>query len=62
MSDTGRTAEVSPFIPDYESICQVPSMDDITRYDDKYNEDSYILKVIVVLSVPAIDHNESRCM
>ena len=62
MSDTDRTVEVSPVIPVYESIYQVPSMDDITRNDDKYNEDSYILKVIVVLSVPAIDHNASRYM
>ena len=34
ISDSSRTVEVSPFIPDYESMRQVLTVDANVRYDD----------------------------
>ena len=57
MSDTSRIAEVSPLTHDYELMHQVHMIDATTIYDDKHTEESYVLKVRDVFSVPDMDRN-----
>ena len=57
VSDTGRTAEVSPFTPDYEALQKVPIVDAAILYLCPYSDKSYLLIVRNALSVPSMKHN-----
>jgi hypothetical protein len=57
ISNTGRTAEVSPFTPDYEALQKVPIVDAAIQYMCPYDDKLYILIVRNALSVPSMKHN-----
>ena len=42
LSDTGRTAEVNPFTPDYKSM-QVPIIDAAVQYECPYSGTLHVL-------------------
>ena len=62
MSDAGRSVEVSPFTPDYESTNQVSMMDAVSRYDNKRTLERFTIKVRDAISAPTVDHNVSHYM
>ena len=53
---SGKTAEVHPFSPDYETL-QVPIVDDVVEYDDPYSGETFMLVCKEALHVPAMKHN-----
>ena len=54
---TGRTKEVSLFIPDYESTHKAPMTHDVTTCDDKHTGQNYTLKFSDTLRLTAVDQN-----
>ena len=52
VSDTGRTAEVNPFTPDYEALQQVPIVDAAICYTCPYTDSQYYFIVRNALLVP----------
>jgi hypothetical protein len=69
LSNTGRTAEVSPFTPDYDALQKVPIVDAAILYVCPYTNNLYVLitrtytnnlYVLIMrnaLSVPSMKHN-----
>jgi hypothetical protein len=57
LSQSGRTAEVSPFSPSYEALSAVPIVDAAVVYDCPYSGKTYILVCQNALSVPEMEHN-----
>ena len=53
---SGKTAEVHPFSPEYESL-QVPIVHAIIQYDDPYSEETFMLVYKEALYVPAMKCN-----
>ena len=56
VGDTGKTVDVSPFTPDYKSMC-VPLVDAVVQYDCPYTLQSQLLLIRNALHVPAMSHN-----
>ena len=56
LSDTGRTAEVNPFTPDYKSM-QVPIVDAAVQYECPYSGTLHVLVIRNALHVPSMRHN-----
>ena len=56
LSDTGKVADVNPFMPDYQAI-QVPIVDAAIQYDCPYDGKSYILVIRNALYVPSMHNN-----
>ena len=57
LNNSSRTAQVSPFTPEYEELTEVPIVDAAVAYDCPYTSKSYILVFHNALSVPSMDHN-----
>ena len=57
LNDIGRTAQVSPFTPDYEALTEVKIVDAAIIYDCPVLNTSHILTVRNALCVPAMEHN-----
>ena len=57
LNTSGRTAQVSPFTPEYEALKEVPIVDAVVAYDSPYNNKTYIRVFHNALSVPSMDHN-----
>jgi hypothetical protein len=57
ISNTDRTAEVSPFTPDYDALQKVPIVDAAILYTCPYTDHQHILIVRDALSVPSMIHN-----
>eukprot|EP00979_Chaetoceros_neogracilis_P007249 scaffold1521_cov271-Chaetoceros_neogracile.AAC.57 len=53
----GKTAQVSPFTPDYDSMTDVPIVDAANAYDCPITLKTYIIVCHNALYVPAMDHN-----
>ena len=56
-SDTGSTAKVRPFTPDFESTHQFPIVDDAITCDDENTGHECMITVTYSLSVPAMDRH-----
>ena len=56
IAETGKKVDVSPFTPDYKPLT-VPLVDATVRYNNPYNEKSYILVQWTALYVPSMDNN-----
>lgn len=56
ISHTGKTADVSPFSPEYEPM-SIPIVDGAIRYECPYSGETYILVVRNALNVPAMNNN-----
>eukprot|EP00980_Cylindrotheca_fusiformis_P014394 scaffold3830_cov85-Cylindrotheca_fusiformis.AAC.6 len=56
LSDTGKTAEVSPFSPDYEPM-EIKIVDGAIAYDCPYTGKLYILVIRNALYVPSMNDN-----
>lgn len=56
LADLQKTAEVSPFTPDYKSM-EIPIVDAAVLYECPYNGEMYILVIRNALYVPAMRHN-----
>ena len=56
LSDTGRTADVNAFTPDYESM-QVPIVDAAVQYECPYSGMHHVLVIRNALHVPPVRHN-----
>ena len=56
LSDTGRTAEVTPYTPDYEPM-QLKIVDAAVKYESPYTGTIYILVIRNALHVPAMKNN-----
>ena len=54
--DTGQTAEVNAFTPDYESM-QVPIIDAAVQYECPYSGTLHVLIIRNALHVPSMKHN-----
>ena len=54
ISYSGRTADVSPFSPDYDALQKVPIVDVALAYDCPYSGKLYILLVRNALHIPAM--------
>ena len=57
ISDAGRTAEVSPFMPDYESTHQFPSVGTTIRHDNQHTGNSCAFTVRDSLDAHSIAYN-----
>ena len=57
LNETGRHAEVSPFVLDYERIHKVHVVDDAVEHDDKYSGKSFLLVLHGALLVTSMDHD-----
>ena len=57
IADTGRTAVVSPFTPDYDALQEVHIVDAALQYDDPYTGKETVLIVRNALHDPAMQHN-----
>jgi hypothetical protein len=57
VSTSGKTAEVSPFTPDYEALQKVPIVDAAIAYTCPCTNKEYILIVRDALSVPSMKNN-----
>ena len=57
LSSSGRTAQVSPFTPEYKSLKEVPIIDASVAYDCPIVDKSFILVFHNALIVPSIEHN-----
>jgi hypothetical protein len=57
LSNTGRTAEVSPFTPDYDALQKVPIIYAVIIYVCTYTDNLYVLIMRNALSVPSMKHN-----
>ena len=56
IADTGKTAQVTPFTPDYKSMENVKFVDGAIAYDCLYSGTSYILLIHNALYVPSMTH------
>ena len=56
ISDTGKIADVSPFMPDYKSM-EIPIVDAAIQYEDPYDGKEYILVIRNALYVPSMKNN-----
>ena len=56
ISDTGKVADVNPFIPDYNST-QVDIVDAVVQYECPYNGETYILVIRNTLYIPSMKNN-----
>jgi hypothetical protein len=56
VSQSGQTAEVSPFTPDYEPM-QIPVVDAVVQYDCPYDGKQYMLLIQNALHVPSMNNN-----
>ena len=56
LSDTGRTAEVNPFMPDYK-LMQVPIINAAVQYECPYSGTLHVLVIRNALHVPSVRHN-----
>ena len=54
---SGKTAQVSPFTPEYDSMKEVPIVDAAVAYDCPITLKSYVLVFHNALSVSSMDHN-----
>ena len=57
MNLSDRTAQVSPFTPEYKSLKEVPIIDAAVAYDCPITDKSFILVFHNALSVPSMEHN-----
>ena len=57
VANTGKTAQVSPFTPDYKSMENVPIVDGAIAYDCPYSGESYVLLCHNALHAPSMEHN-----
>lgn len=57
LNTSGRTAQVSPFTPDYEALKEVPIVDALDAYDCPYTNKLYILVFHNALSILSMNHN-----
>ena len=57
LNYSGRTAQVSPFTPEYESLKEVPIVDAAVAYDCPIMDKSFILVFHNALIVPSMDRN-----
>ena len=57
LNDSGRTAQVSPFSPDYEALTAVKIVDAAIIYDCPVTNTSHVMVIRNALSVPAMEHN-----
>ena len=57
INASGRTAQSSPFTPEYEALKEVPIVDTVVACDCPYTDKSYILVFHNALSVPSMDDN-----
>ena len=56
ISETGRTAVVQPYSPDYDTK-DIPIVHAAVQYDCPYNGDSYVLVIRNALHVKSMKHN-----
>ena len=56
ISETGRTAVIQPYSPDYD-IKDIPIVHAAVQYDCPYNGDSYVLVIRNALHVQSMKHN-----
>ena len=54
---SGRTAQVIPFTPEYDSLKEVPIIDAAVVYDCPITYKSFILVFHNALSVPSMEHS-----
>ena len=54
---SGKTAQVSPFTPEYDSMKEVPIVDAAVAYDCPITLKSYVLVFHNPLSVPSMEQN-----
>ena len=52
LTDTGKTADVSPYTPDYDAM-KVSIVDAAIQYDCKFTGQSYALVIRISLYIPA---------
>ena len=57
LNVSGRTADVSPFSPEYESMKRVPIVDAIIAYDCPYTGKVYLLVCQNALHIESMEHN-----
>ena len=57
INDTGKTAQVSPFTPDYNAMSGVRIVDAAIQYDCPYSHQPYVLIVRNALHVPSMKNN-----
>ena len=57
IADTGKTAQVTPFTPDYKSMANVPIVDGALAYVCPYTRKCHILISHIAFHVPSIEQN-----
>ena len=57
MNSSGRTSQVIPLTPEYESLKEVTIIDAAVAYDFPITDNYFILVFHNDLSVPSMDHN-----
>jgi hypothetical protein len=58
INNSGRTAQVNPFTPDYDALTEVPIVDAAILYECPYTMQNHLLIFRNALSVPSMgDHN-----
>ena len=57
LNNSGRTAQISPFTPDYEALSEVPIVDAAILYECPHRNKAHVLIVRNALSIPAMEHN-----
>ena len=56
LAESGKTVDVSPFTPDYQSM-EVPLVDAAILYECPHDGKSYVLVLRNALHVPSMEHN-----
>ena len=57
IEDTGRTADVNPFTPDYHALENIPIVNAALLYECPFSGQEVILVVMDALYVESMDHN-----